>query len=241
MRFRTALGIVLLTCTSATPALAGWSSPGDTLMDYYGGSGPWQLTPDGTGGLYAGVVYYQHGAISALRMFHVPADGTTPPAMNIGADDFDWVPDHVGGLFTEYRYQGSIRLAHYLPSDSADPSFPGLFYDPASGPGQAQLAGIASDDSGGVFVTAMIENAGVLAWRVIADGSPGGGWPTDGVSVRDVFGEGYFMDPVVADDGSGGMLLAIVPFNGSGYTIRLYRYLANGTRKWTTFANSPQP
>jgi hypothetical protein len=243
MRMRIAFGSATLTLALAAPALAGWSSPGDTLYEYYGGGGgPMTILSDGNGGLLATLTLSQQAALQT-RIFHVAGDGSILPAFNMGLETTHWTQDGTGGAYEALAYQNDVWLSHQLPSGALAPGYPFVFYDDASGFGSASGVGIASDDSGGVYVASHLDQARTFAWRVLDDGSNAGGWPAEGVVVHDVANETMFTDPTVSADGSGGLLIGFIAATSpsGSMSVRTYRYLRNGTRAWATLATPAHP
>jgi hypothetical protein len=245
MRMLTGSLTAFLLALLAAPAFAGWSHENDTLYTYYTPGVSMDLITDGSGGLIAGLTVNQQAA-SVLRMFRIDADGSVYPSWDPFAHpSMQFAPDGVGGVFKSQfltDQNAKVWLYHVHEAGGADPAWPvdPLVFD--FGPGSI-AGGIASDDSGGVYVGCSPvpsegDPLGTLLFRFLPGRTQAPGWPTEGFVVRNTFGELYTPDlpPVVIRDGEGGVVMGFVSIAPSGplatYSLRAQRVSRDGVRKW---------
>lgn len=237
MRTPAALLLASLTLSLFTaPARAAWPVEGDTLHRYDTPASAMQLERLAGGDVHAGLTLLE-GTAWNLRGYRIAGDGT----MYAGWDPLP-LPraalafDGTGGAYKTSAVNGRVLLYRVLAAGGLDPAWPPggvVVIDIGVGtPGAVATAVCARDDSGGVHVAAVLDDARVAMWRLLTDGSVAPGWPAAGYTVRNIDGE--LNEHLAAiPDGERGVVIAWLNWSGRfGIHMRMQRMSPTGARLW---------
>ncbi|MCE9628133.1 MAG: T9SS type A sorting domain-containing protein [Candidatus Eisenbacteria bacterium] len=208
-------------------ALAAWPTQSFTnlpVCDAPGTQDSPRLIPDGAGGMF--VAFHDLGGISGdVFVHHILSDASLAPGwprngrrvVNAASNQTSpaIIADGSGGLLVAWQdFRGGVSYdlyAHHVLADGTlDPAWPvnGVPVCLAAGDQINLLA--EPGDSGSMFLLWQDKrssaNDDLYAIRLLSNGSPAPGWPTEGLVVCDA--AGLQQQASMISDGSGGVYLA---------------------------------
>jgi hypothetical protein len=242
---RSLLLLAPLLLLASSPAHA-WTSDGDTITTYYQGGPRTQLVLDGAGGVFVGG-HVILGTTDNLFPRHYDTTGVPVGSWTQHVESpYDFTLDGTGGMYTLQRGPGiaftTLVADHWTPAGAVDPSWPyggATVVDGTLGLGTITSAPAeATDDSNGVYVSCVLDDARVLGWRLLANGSLADGWPPEGVVYRDIQNEAMPNGLASIPDDSGGVIVAAENYSQTGSIfMRAWRKRSNGLSKWNSVAS----
>lgn len=227
-----------------------WPADGRALCTAVGDQSDPAIVSDGAGGAIVawsdsrggagGDIYAQRVLASGVVDPGWPVDGRALCTASANQQSVSMVSDGAGGaIITWMDYRGfvdaDIYAQHVLVSGVVDPAWPVDGRALCTASLDQTYPRIVSDGAGGAIVTWTDSRSGsadIYAQRVLASGSLGAGWPSDGRAVCTAANSES--DPTIATDGSGGAIITWVD-NRLGTDIYAQHVRASGAvdDNWT--------
>jgi len=200
---------------------SAWPPNGVQVGTAPGGQSAPKIVSDAAGGA---VIAWEDGVDVRVFANHVVASGSVDPiwpvnglAVCVGPgqqSESVLTGDGAGGAIIAWRDTrndaGDTYAQHVLPNGTIDGSWPATGRPICSFVGLQSSAVIASDGSGGAFVTWQdsrnVLSSDLFAQHVLASGAIAPGWPDGGLTICDAAAEQDV--PTIAPDGTGGAIVA---------------------------------